>query len=185
VIRVSIAARSSVVRAGLESLVRASPSLELAETDVDVLIVDAGGVEIEPSSLPTVALVDALDSAVVNAALRAGVRGVISREASAEEIEVAVQAVHAGLVVVAPEALPPLLPDVQAATETLSEPLSDREIEVLALVVEGLSNKLIAHRLSISEHTVKTHVTSILAKLGVASRTEAVSHAIRRGLVML
>jgi DNA-binding NarL/FixJ family response regulator len=53
------------------------------------------------------------------------------------------------------------------------------------LIVEGLSNKLIAHRLGISEHTVKTHVASILSKLGATSRTEAVSQAIRRGLVML
>lgn len=196
-IRVLIAARSRVVRAGLESVVRSSASLELAGTaewsllgiaDVaaDVLLMDAGGVEVEGAPpLPSVALVEASDTAAVQAALRAGVRGVVSREASAEEIEAAIQAVHAGLVVVAQEALPQLLPDVQAPAEALSEPLSDRELEVLALLVEGLSNKLIAHRLSISEHTVKTHMTSILAKLGVASRTEAVTHAIRRGLVML
>jgi len=56
---------------------------------------------------------------------------------------------------------------------------------VLELIVEGLSNKLIAHRLAISEHTIKTHVASILSKLGATSRTEAVALAIRRGLVML
>jgi DNA-binding NarL/FixJ family response regulator len=88
-------------------------------------------------------------------------------------------------VVVPPEFLQQLLPELPPAFETLTEPLSDRELEVLALLVEGLSNKLIAHRLFISEHTVKTHMTSILAKLGVSSRTEAVSQAIRRGLVML
>ena len=69
--------------------------------------------------------------------------------------------------------------------EELAEPLSARELEVLELVAEGLSNKLIAHGLNISEHTVKTHVASIFAKLGASSRTEAVSQAIRRGLVML
>jgi DNA-binding NarL/FixJ family response regulator len=192
VIRVLIAARSGVVRAGLESVVRSSASLELAlelagtaEEAADVLLMDAGGPEVEPPPLPTVALVEVSDAAVVSAALRAGVRGVISREAGAEEIEAAVQAVHAGLVVMPPEFVAQLLPAVQAVAEALAEPLSERELEVLALLVEGLSNKLIAHRLAISEHTVKTHVTSILAKLGVASRTEAVSHAIRRGLVML
>lgn len=191
-IRVLIAARSGVVRAGLESVVRSSASLELAlelagtaEEAADVLLMDAGGPEVEPPPLPTVALVEVSDAAVVSAALRAGVRGVISREAGAEEIEAAVQAVHAGLVVMPPEFVAQLLPAVQAVAEALAEPLSERELEVLALLVEGLSNKLIAHRLAISEHTVKTHVTSILAKLGVASRTEAVSHAIRRGLVML
>jgi DNA-binding NarL/FixJ family response regulator len=78
-----------------------------------------------------------------------------------------------------------VLPDVRTFTEELAEPLSDREVEVLDLVAEGFSNKLIAHRLSISEHTVKTHVASIFAKLGASNRTEAVSQAIRRGLVML
>jgi DNA-binding NarL/FixJ family response regulator len=77
------------------------------------------------------------------------------------------------------------VPDFLPRAEELQEPLSDRELEVLDLLSEGLSNKLIAHRLGISEHTVKTHVASIFAKLGAASRTEAVSQAIRRGLVML
>jgi two-component system, NarL family, nitrate/nitrite response regulator NarL len=81
-------------------------------------------------------------------------------------------------------AIVPLSPNHGDAAE-LEEPLSDREREVLDAMVEGLSNKLIAHRLGISEHTVKTHVASILAKLGVSSRTEAVSRAIRLGLVML
>ena len=184
-IRVLIAARSSVVQAGLESVVRASPSLEPAETDADVLLTDTGGGDIEPPALPMVALVDTFDTRKVNSALRAGVRGVISRDASSEEIEAAIRAVHAGLAVVPSEFLHQLLPELPPAFETLAEPLSDRELEVLTLLVEGLSNKLIAHRLSISEHTVKTHVTSILAKLGVSSRTEAVSQAIRRGLVML
>ena len=106
-------------------------------------------------------------------------------DATAEEIEGAIHAVHAGLAVTTPTALAELLPEPQPLAEELAEPLSDRELEVLDLLAEGLSNKLIAHRLSISEHTVKTHVASIFAKLGASSRTEAVSQAIRRGLVML
>ena len=103
----------------------------------------------------------------------------------AEEIERAIQAVDAGLVVVTPRLLPAVVPESRPIVDALAEPLSDRELEVLELIVEGLSNKLIAHRLAISEHTIKTHVASILSKLGATSRTEAVALAIRRGLVML
>ncbi len=109
----------------------------------------------------------------------------ISRDATPEEIESAIQAVNAGLVVFAAESLPDLLPGPRPAREALAEPLSDRELEVLNLIAEGQSNKLIAHTLGISEHTIKTHVASIFVKLGAGSRTEAVSQAIRRGLVML
>jgi DNA-binding NarL/FixJ family response regulator len=186
VIRVVVAARSNIVRAGLESMVRSSASLALSDgASADVLLVDGAGADLDSPPLPTVALMDVADLSSVNSVLRDGIRGVISRDATTEEIEAAIQAVHAGLVVVPPEFLQQLLPEVSPTFETLTEPLSDRELEVLAQLVEGLSNKLIAHRLSISEHTVKTHMTSILAKLGVSSRTEAVSQAIRRGLVML
>jgi len=201
VIRVLVAARSSVVRAGLESVVRSSTSLQLAgsldwalinsaEFEADVVLMEAGGVPaggvpIEEVSQPVVLLADVSDSALVDASLRSGIRGVISREATPEEIESAIQAVNVGLVVIPAGSLPDLLPDLRPPAQALAEPLSDRELEVLNLIAEGQSNKLIAHSLGISEHTVKTHVASILAKLGAASRTEAVSQAIRRGLVML
>jgi DNA-binding NarL/FixJ family response regulator len=200
-IRVIVAARSSVVRAGLESVVRSSSSLELvgaldwsllqsAEFDADVLLLDAGdgppdGFRTLIEQKPVVLLLDSSDSASVSAALRAGVRGAISRDATPEEIEGAIQAVNAGLVVLATGSLPDLLPSPRLAVDALAEPLSDRELEVLNLIAEGQSNKLIAHTLGISEHTVKTHVASIFVKLGAGSRTEAVSQAIRRGLVML
>lgn len=202
-IRVVVAARSSVVRAGLESVVRSSSSLHLAgaldwsfinsvELEADVVLLEAGdsppnGFDAltEAVSQPIVLLLEISDTALVSAALRSGIRGVISREAAPEEIESAIQAVNAGLIVITAGSLPELLPDPRPPTEALTEPLSERELEVLNLIAEGQSNKLIAHNLGISEHTVKTHVASILAKLGAASRTEAVSQAIRRGLVML
>jgi two-component system nitrate/nitrite response regulator NarL len=205
VIRVIVAARSSISRAGLESVVHSSPALELVRSldfalllnhtegdlNADVLLLEAG--DIQPDRvrvlaglpLPAVLLVDMPDAALVNAALSAGIRGVLSREATLEEIEAAVHAVSVGLVVVGGAEMPAVIPQGHAVSDVLAEPLSDREIEVLELIVEGLSNKLIAYQLSISEHTVKTHVASILAKLGVASRTEAVSQAVRRGLVKL
>jgi DNA-binding NarL/FixJ family response regulator len=205
VIRVVVSARSSVVRAGLESVVRSSSSLQLAgaldwsmalansdQFEADVLLLDAGDtapdgfrVLADAVSERVVLLLDSSDSALVSAALRAGIRGVLSREPTPEEIESAVQAVNAGLVVITAGSLAEVLPDLRPAAEALAAPLSDRELEVLNLIAEGHSNKLIAHGLGISEHTVKTHVASIFQKLGAGSRTEAVSQAIRRGLVML
>lgn len=161
----------------------------LAGTDIaaDVLLVElASGNEYDWRALAelpiaVVLLMDRSSSALAIPALRAGVRGVLSGDATAHEIESALAAVNDGLVVTAPEFVSGLHP----AAEEMAEPLSERELEVLDLLAEGLSNKLIAHRLSISEHTVKTHVAAIFAKLGASSRTEAVSQAIRRGLVML
>ena len=198
-IRVFVAARSRVVRAGLESVVRANASLELAGAidwsligsidgaQAGVLLVDAGDMptSFADLSLPVVQLLETSDAAQVNAALRSGIRGVISRDATPDEIEGALHAAAAGLVVVTPDAASALISPARQPAEALAEPLSARELAVLTLLAEGLSNKLIAHQLEISEHTVKTHVTAILAKLGAASRTDAVSQAIRRGLVML
>ena len=96
--------------------------------------------------IPVILLLDSADSAPVSSALRAGIRGAISWDATTEEIEGAVHAVNAGLVVTTPASLAELLPDAQPFAEELAEPLSDRELEVLDLLAEGLSNKLIAHR---------------------------------------
>jgi DNA-binding NarL/FixJ family response regulator len=201
-IRVLTGSRSSVDRADLETLIRSIPSLEFAGTvDVsrlvpselsgDVLLIEAADSRdgewavLADLPIPVVLLLDFADSTLISSALRSGIRGAISSDATPEEIEGAVHAVNAGLVVTTPASLAELLPDAQPSAEELAEPLSDRELEVLDLVAEGLSNKLIAQALGISEHTVKTHVASIFAKLGASSRTEAVSQAIRRGLVML
>lgn len=114
----------------------------------------------------------------------------LSREASAARIVAAVQAVAAGLVAYEADAEPELVggfeggpfPDAGAADP---DDLTSREHEVLALVALGLTNKAIAQRLSISEHTAKFHVASILGKLDAESRTEAVHLAVRRGLLTL
>ena len=157
----------------------------------DVLLADLGEVESDVMhslgrlAIPVVLLVEAWDQDILNVTLRSGIRGVISAESGSDEIEGALQAVNSGLVAIAPAASAILLGEARQPAEALTEPLSDRETEVLSLIAEGLSNKIIAHRLDISEHTVKTHVTAILGKLGAASRTEAVAQAIRRGLVML
>ncbi len=167
-------------------------AVALGDHRADVLLLEAGDMPrdklsalAEEASLPVLMLLETSDTELVTLALRSGIRGVISPEATPEEIEGAIQAVNVGLAVIALGSIPDLLRDAHPAEETLADPLSGRELEVLNSIAEGLSNKLIAHRLGISEHTVKTHVASILAKLGAASRTEAVSQAIRRGLVML
>jgi len=207
VIRVLVGSRSSLVRAALENMVRSSQLLEFAgivdpaqlslsnlsasSLSGDVMLIEVQDAtdydrpDLADLPVPVVLLLDATNSGLVRMTLRSGIRGAISWDATPQEIEGALQAVSAGLVVITPASLAEILPDAPQFGEELAEPLTEREVEVLELLVEGLSNKLIAHGLGISEHTVKTHVASVFAKLGASSRTAAVSQAIRRGLVML
>jgi DNA-binding NarL/FixJ family response regulator len=112
--------------------------------------------------------------------------GYLPRDATGEAIVVAVRAVAAGLVVLDPRTVPELVTTPpRLAGDQLAEALTARERDVLALLAQGLPNKTIAQRLAISEHTVKFHVGAILAKLGAASRTEAVALAARQGILML
>ena len=196
-IRVLLASKSDE----LENAIRSSGSLEFAgrvdpfqlNSDLpgDVLLVDLDDANesdwraLGALPVPVLLLFNSSESQATGAALRSGIRGVISSDATPQEIEGAVHAVHAGLIVTMPATLNDLLPNRQSFDDDLAEPLSERELEVLGLVAEGLSNRLIAQALNISEHTVKTHVASIFAKLGASSRTEAVSQALRKGLVML
>ena len=118
--------------------------------------------------------------------------GALQRDATGEEIVAAITAVAGGLLTLdrrwagdllaTPEHSPAPIPERLADAE---EPLTARELEVLQLLAEGLPNKLIAAQLHISEHTAKFHVSAILLKLGAASRTEAVTLAARRGLLIL
>lgn len=121
-------------------------------------------------------------------ALRLGVRAWLRREGSPAEILAAVEAAAHGLAVIDPQDLDTLLSSAAPApaqAEGQTSALTARELEVLRMMAEGAANKIIAWKLGISEHTVKFHVASILAKLGAASRTEAVTVGIRRGLVLL
>jgi len=135
-----------------------------------------------------VILIDDPDFSVANA-LHSGVRAVIPRAATAEEIFAAIQASVAGLVVLHPDALHSVLSPMPSGDQPELDPadqiLSPREIEVLRMIAEGLGNKEIASKLGISDHTVKFHISSIFAKLGASSRTEAVTIGIRNGLIML
>lgn len=110
--------------------------------------------------------------------------GVVSPDAPPDELSAAIGAVVQGLVVL-PRTLTGRLLRGQETVEEPAEPLTAREREVLGLLGRGLSNKMIARDLQISEHTVKFHVSSIYAKLGAASRTEAVGLGARLGLISL
>jgi DNA-binding NarL/FixJ family response regulator len=119
-----------------------------------------------------------------SAARRAGVRAVLHRQASADELSAAVRAVSAGLIVLHQDVF--RAPAHAAATPLDEErALTPRELEILEMLAEGLSNQTIGRRLHISTHTVKFHVAAILSKLEAGSRTEAVTHGVRRGLISL
>src|SRR5882762_5195557 len=120
---------------------------------------------------------------------RAGLRGwaCLGRDVDADQLDLAIRSAEAGLVLLdLPLAATSLNVPVPLATRApLTEPLTARELQVLQLVAEGLPNKGIARRLGISENTAKFHVASLCGKLGASSRTEAVTIAVRRGLIIL
>ena len=126
-----------------------------------------------------VLLVPEPEPGVVNQIRRAGAGGVLQSNASSEQIVQAIKSVASGLMVF-DRARAPQSPDDEPL-----EQLTPRESEVLRLLADGLGNKEIAVKLSISEHTIKFHIHSILGKLGAASRTEAVTRGLRSGLIEL
>ena len=112
-----------------------------------------------------------------------GLRAALPLRATADELAAAVRAVRTGLVVLHEEALVPSRARTPTASVAAGAPLTSREREILEMLADGAHNRAIALRLGISRHTVKFHVTSILTKLGAASRTEAVALALRHGLL--
>lgn len=196
-------AEDPLARSGIAAILAAYPeivvesagaSLDAARRPVDVVVWDAA--EGSPPNAAELGGASSLitllpDEERVKEALRAGARGVLLRDANADRLRTAVMAVAEGSIVLDESMLARLLePSEPEAPEPPSRAARDvrltpREIEVLSLVAEGLSNKLIADRLGISEHTAKFHVNAILAKLGAETRTEAVVLAARRGILLL
>jgi len=145
-----------------------------------------------PASPAVVVLTLSDDDATMLEALLAGAAGYVLKDATLEQIVAAVHAAAAGDAVIPPRVAPELLRRLRAAEPTgaagdaggdNADALSERELEVLRLLVDGRDNAAIAAELFISPHTVKSHVASIVAKLGVESRLQAAVQALRRGLV--
>jgi NarL family two-component system response regulator YdfI len=212
VIRVFIVAASPLARAGLENLLAArdlavaassatleAPAEILSDAAPDVVLVDTSGEPFEAalesivasglaSDVSVVMIGDGLTAAASTEALRAGIRAALPGDISPDQLVAALQAVAGGSLVLHPSQVSEGLPASSAparALDELAEALTRRELEVLQMLASGRSNKEIAARLKISDHTVKFHVASILGKLGASTRTEAVSLGIRRGLVLL
>jgi DNA-binding NarL/FixJ family response regulator len=129
---------------------------------------------------PIVFLCSGPEPALFNSIRRTGNGGLLQLNASCDQIVHAVKSVAGGLTV-----FDGALAPQSSGDEPPPEELTPREIEVLRLLADGLANKDIAARLSISEHTIKFHIRSILGKLGAASRTEAVARGLRNGLIEL
>jgi two-component system, NarL family, response regulator LiaR len=206
-IRVLIVDDHAMVRKGLISFLKNKPELELVgeardgheaieyceqlQPDVilmDLLMPELGGVAATHTihqrwpRVQVIALTSFQEKELVQDALQAGAIGYLLKNVSGEELAEAIQQAHGGRPTLAPEAVQALIQPPSEA-ETMAADLTRREQEVLALLVKGMSNPEIAGRLFISRATVKVHISSILSKLGVASRAEAISLAIQNKLV--
>jgi len=154
--------------------------MDLLMPGVDGITATAAIREAQPD-VEVVALTSVLEDASVAGAIRAGAVGYLLKNASPDELRSAIRAAAQGQVRLSPEAAARLVREVRAPESP--EALTKREIEVLRLIAAGRANKEIARELEVAEQTIKAHVSSILGKLGVQSRTQAALHAFRIGLV--
>lgn len=207
-VRVLIADDHGVVRQGLRMYLGLDPEIQVVgeaangeealrmagELRPDVVLMDLlmpvmDGIETtkqikaELPEVEIIALTSVLDDGAVTGAVRAGAIGYLLKHTEAEDLHRAIRAAAEGQVHLAPEAAERLMREVRAPDT--SEALTARETEVLKLVAHGRANKQIARELFVEEKTVKAHVSHILRKLDVNSRTQAALHAVRTGLVSL
>jgi DNA-binding NarL/FixJ family response regulator len=203
--RAFVVAPAPVTRAGLRSMLAnaegtdvrvvgeaSSPtdSSELSEADVVLLaneeLLEEASFAVAEDGTQALVLISEEDHAVSRLrSMQLRGWGVVPPDAPPEEIAAAVAAAGQGLIVLPKAVTERLLHEPAASAEELSETLTAREREVLDLLGHGLSNKLIGRELHISEHTVKFHISSLYAKLGVNNRAEAVSRGARYGLISL
>ena len=198
IVRSSAALGVSAVASSAAALA-AAPGLSASDVALLHATPEIGPRELDAMPpIPVVVLVSGrVSQTAIPALLRAGARGVLPDDSTGEEIVAAVDAAAAGLVVVPPELVSDLvasqperadgagLARAQAGPATVAPALTPREREILSMLAEGLPNKVIAARLGISEHTVKTHLEGIFDKLGASTRAEAVAQGVRRGLLLL
>ena len=205
--RVFVVAPTPVTRAGLRSMLAniegtdvrvmgeaASPTTPdpsaLSEADVVLLadeeLLEEAAIAVAEDGTQALVLISDDDHAIPRLrTLPLRGWGVVPPDAPPEELAAAAGAAAQGLIVLPKPLTERLLQESAASVEELSEPLTAREREVLELLGRGLSNRLIAQELHISEHTVKFHISSLYAKLDVSNRAEAVSQGARRGLISL
>ncbi len=204
-IRILIADDHSVVRQGLKMFLGLDPELEVVgeaangeeavrkaeELHPDVVLMDllmpkmdgitaTATIRRAQPDTEVIALTSVLEDATVVAAVRAGAIGYLLKDTQADELCGAIHAAAAGQVRLAPQAAARLMNEVR--TPENPDMLTEREMEVLRLLAQGQANKEIARSLHIAEKTVKTHVSNILAKLGLQSRTQAALYALRVGI---
>ncbi|WP_414624346.1 response regulator transcription factor [Calothrix sp. CCY 0018] len=195
VIRIIVVAASPVIRMGLSAMLEDNPKFivvksvsdidEIVELQADVILLDWNETDYELIKQQfiwaTIIIVDEFADFNLATILAAGVKGILPQTSMESEIIAAVEAVVSGLIVLHPQ----VINNQQLLKETNLQILTPREIEVLQMLTNGMSNKLVAQNLHISEHTVKFHVSSIFQKLDVSTRTEAVAVGVRLGLIML
>ncbi|HEY2204006.1 MAG TPA: response regulator transcription factor [Pseudonocardia sp.] len=205
-VRVLIADDHSVVRQGLRMFLKLDPELEVVgeasdggeavrlarALTPDVVLMDllmpgtdgitaTARIRTEVPGTEVLALTSVLEDASVVGAVQAGAVGYLLKDTQAEQLCKAIKAAALGQVQLAPEAAARLVREVRAPDSP--ETLTARETEVLGALARGLTNREIGRALSIGERTVKTHVSHVLSKLGLQSRTQAALHAVRIGLV--
>jgi NarL family two-component system response regulator LiaR len=207
-VRILVVDDHGVVRQGLRMYLALDPGLEVVgeaangaealsmahELRPDVVLMDllmpgmdgiaaTEAIRRELPEVEVIALTSVLEDRAVYGAMRAGAIGYLLKDTQADELCQAIKAAAAGQVQMSPSVAARLLREVPSPQEP--EPLTEREIEVLRQLAQGKSNREIATALVIAEKTARTHVSNILAKLGVTSRTQAALHAVRTGLVSL
>lgn len=168
---------------GLQMAHRLRPNVVLMDLLMPVMdgVTATAAIRRECPEVEVIALTSVLEDTKVYAAIRAGAIGYLLKDTNAEELCLAIKAAAAGQVQLSPQVAARLMREVPAPNSP--EVLTQRELEVLRLLAQGLANKEIARDLGIGEKTVKTHVSNILSKLGVLSRTQAALHAIQIGLI--
>jgi len=207
-IRILIADDHSVVRQGLRMFLALDAELEVVgeasngaealrrahELKPDVVLMDllmpvmdgtaaTAAIRRELPDTEVIALTSVLDDSAIYGAMRAGAIGYLLKDTEADRLCRAIRAAAAGQVQLSPAVASRLMREVPPPKNP--DPLTERETEVLRLLARGKSNKEIAAELVIGEKTVKTHVSNILGKLNVPSRTQAALHAVRSGLAPL